>query len=59
MMDDIEAVGRFISSVGFPVVVSCYLLWRFSQVIENLSAQVSRLATIIDLKLGGHEHVSS
>jgi len=46
-----ELIG-LIGNVGFPVAVSAYLLIRLEKQITNLSASITKLNTIISIKLG-------
>lgn len=45
---DYEQFLGSISSVGFPILVSVYLLTKFTSTIERLSAEVGRLSISID-----------
>lgn len=43
---------NLISNVGFPVVVSAYLLIRLEKQINTLSNSINKLNTVISTKLG-------
>ncbi len=43
---------NLVSNVGFPVVISGYLLIRLEKQIIALSASINKLNTIISAKLG-------
>ena len=43
-----ESTLAAVSSVGFPIIVSVYLLTKFTATIERLSAEVGRLSISID-----------
>ena len=45
---DFEQIMTSISTVGFPILVSVYLLTKFTATIERLSAEVGRLSISID-----------
>lgn len=45
---DMESTLSAVSSVGFPIIVSVYLLTKFTATIERLSAEVGRLSISID-----------
>ena len=45
---DYEQIMTSISTVGFPILVSVYLLTKFTATIERLSAEVGRLSISID-----------
>lgn len=34
---DLDAIGRFISTVGFPIAVAVYLLWRLDPILRKLA----------------------
>lgn len=50
-METSELVN-LISNVGFPVVVSAYLLIRLEKQINTLSNSINKLNNIISTKLG-------
>lgn len=43
-----DEIINVVSSVGFPVLVSVYLLTRFSTTIEKLTLEITRLSASID-----------
>ena len=45
---DYEQIMTSISTVGFPILVSVYLLTKFTATIERLSSEVGRLSISID-----------
>ena len=49
---EINELVNLITNVGFPVVVSAYLLTRLEKQIFNLSSSINKLNTIISAKLG-------
>ncbi|MGL4772436.1 MAG: YvrJ family protein [Clostridium sp.] len=49
---DINEFITMIGNVGFPVAVSAYLLIRLERQIVTLAGSISKLNTIISLKLG-------
>lgn len=51
MEDFLKAVGN----VGFPMAVAAYLLIRIESKMDNLSASISQLSTILSIKLGGND----
>lgn len=51
-MMEINELFNLIGNVGFPVAISGYLLIRLEKNIENLTASINKLNTIISAKLG-------
>jgi len=49
---EINELTNLITNVGFPVVVSGYLLIRLEKQIVSLSSSINKLNTIISAKLG-------
>lgn len=49
---DVNELVTMIGNVGFPVAVSAYLLIRLEKQITTLSSSISKLNTIISMKLG-------
>lgn len=47
-MMDAEAALASVSSVGFPIIVSIFLLTKFTATLEKLSAEIVRLSQSID-----------
>lgn len=47
-----ETLLKAVADVGFPIVVTAYLLIRIESKMDNLSSSINRLATIISVKLG-------
>lgn len=47
-MDAYELLFNFVSNLGFPIVVSLYLLHRFERKIIELENAVQGLMTVID-----------
>lgn len=43
-----KEVGEFISRVGFPVAVACYLLLRMDYVLTKLTEAISDLSLFIN-----------
>ncbi|QAA35271.1 YvrJ family protein [Clostridium manihotivorum] len=43
---------NLVANVGFPVVISAYLLIRLEKQIISLTASINKLNTIISTKLG-------
>ncbi|KKL90208.1 hypothetical protein LCGC14_1906970 [marine sediment metagenome] len=50
---DVEIVERLISSVGFPVVVTGYLLWSRDRILKELRDAVRELTIYLRQKNGG------
>ena len=50
-----EAFVKLVSTVGFPIGVSIYLLVRFEEKIENLNKSISYLTAIISTVIGKYE----
>jgi hypothetical protein len=51
MEDFLTAVGN----IGFPIAVAAYLLIRIEGKLDNLSASISQLSTILSIKLGAND----
>lgn len=49
---EVNELVTLIGNVGFPVVVSAYLLIRLEKQITGLSTSINKLNTIISTKLG-------
>ncbi|AWK51585.1 hypothetical protein DIC82_11340 [Clostridium beijerinckii] len=49
---EVNELINLITNVGFPVVVSGYLLIRLEKQIVSLSSSINKLNTIISTKLG-------
>ncbi|WP_252217684.1 YvrJ family protein [Clostridium sp. VAP41] len=49
---DINELVSLIGNVGFPIVVSAYLLIRLKKQLNSLSTSINKLNTIISTKLG-------
>ncbi len=49
---EVNELTNLITNVGFPVVVSGYLLIRLEKQIVSLSSSINKLNTIISTKLG-------
>ena len=47
-----DAFVRLVSTVGFPIGVSIYLLVRFEKKIEDLNKSISYLTVIISTVIG-------
>lgn len=47
-MMDAETALASVSSVGFPIIVSIFLLTKFTATLEKLSAEIVRLSQSID-----------
>ncbi|MBU3179992.1 YvrJ family protein [Clostridium psychrophilum] len=50
-----DAFVKLVSTVGFPIGVSIYLLVRFEERIENLNKSISYLTAIISTVIGKYE----
>ena len=50
-----DAFVKLVSTVGFPIGVSIYLLVRFEEKIENLNKSISYLTAIISTVIGKYE----
>ena len=48
MNDSWQIVIQAIGSLGFPIVISIYLLTTFRKTIENLTSMISNLKDAID-----------
>ena len=51
MEDLLKAVGN----VGFPIVVAAYLLIRIEGKLDNLSASINKLSTILSIKINSND----
>lgn len=40
---DLDAVAKFLSTVGFPIAVSVYLLIRLDHTLRSLTAELTRV----------------
>jgi flagellar biogenesis protein FliO len=47
-----DAFVKLVSTVGFPIGVTIYLLVRFEEKIENLNKSISYLTAIISTVIG-------
>ena len=45
---DYDAVLQFIQTVGFPIAVCCYLLWKSDSDAEKHKAEVDQLSNAIN-----------
>jgi len=50
-----DALIKLVSTVGFPIGVSIYLLVRFEKKIEDLDKSVTHLTTVISAVIGKYE----
>ena len=50
-----DAFVKLVSTVGFPIGVSIYLLVRFERKIEDLNKSISYLTAIISTVIGKYE----
>lgn len=50
-----EEFFKSIADLGFPIVVSAYLLIRIESKLDKLSLSISQLATIISVKLNSND----
>jgi len=50
-----DAFVKLVSTVGFPIGVSIYLLVRFEKKIEDLNKSISYLTVIISTVIGKYE----
>jgi len=50
-----DALVKLVSTVGFPIGVSIYLLVRYEKKIEDLNKSISYLTTIISTVIGKYE----
>lgn len=46
-MEEMQSWATLISNLGFPVVISIYLLVRFERKIETLESTIQTLAEVI------------
>ncbi|WP_139902932.1 YvrJ family protein [Clostridium thermarum] len=44
-----------VANTGFPIVVAGYLLIRIEGKLDNLSASINKLSTVISVKLGSKD----
>lgn len=50
-----EDILKAVADVGFPIAVAAYLLIRIESKIDNLSASINQLSTILSVKLGSND----
>ena len=50
---------KAVADVGFPIVVSAYLLIRIEGKMESLTASINQLSTILSAKLGCNDERKS
>jgi len=50
-----DALVKLVSTVGFPIGVSIYLLVKFEKKIEDLNKSISYLATVLSTVIGKYE----
>ena len=50
-----DALVKLVSTVGFPIGVSIYLLVKFEKKIEELNKSISYLTTVISTIIGKYE----
>jgi YvrJ-like protein len=48
---DLDKLGRFISSVGFPIAIALFLLLRTDPVLRELTESINKLTIVIETKL--------
>jgi hypothetical protein len=46
-----EDLLKAVANVGFPIAVAAYLLIRIESKLDNLSALINQLSTILSIKL--------
>lgn len=46
---------KAVANVGFPIAVTAYLLIRIEGKMDDLSASISQLSTILSIKLSGND----
>jgi hypothetical protein len=46
-----EDLLKAVANVGFPIAVAAYLLIRIESKLDNLSASINQLSTILSIKL--------
>lgn len=46
-----NGLGNLIGSVGFPVVIAGYLVMRLDATLDRLTAEITRLAVLLDERL--------
>ena len=39
--------ARLIANVGFPIVVTGFLLWRLEEAIDNMAAEINAMALVV------------
>ena len=49
---EVNELISLIANLGFPVAISAYLLIRLEKNLNNLTASINKLNTIISTKLG-------
>ncbi|WP_235941227.1 YvrJ family protein [Paenibacillus puerhi] len=55
-MDNTQYLFTAVSQVGFPIVLTGYLLIRFEKKIETLTESISKLADVIIKKMSEESH---
>lgn len=50
-----EEITNFISTLGFPIGVSVYLLVRFEKKIEDLNVSINELTRVITTVIGNEK----
>jgi flagellar biogenesis protein FliO len=50
-----DALVKLVSTVGFPIGLSIYLLVKFEKKIEDLNKSISYLTTVISTVIGKYE----
>jgi YvrJ-like protein len=48
---DLDKIGRFVSTVGFPIAVALFLLLRTDPVLRELTESITRLTIVMETKL--------
>ena len=54
-MISLEEFLKAVGNVGFPIAVAAYLLIRIEGKLDNLSASIKQLLTILSIKIGGND----
>ena len=52
---DLNEILKYVSTIGFPIVVASYLLLYVTKEISDLNDAVTKLDTFIRIKLGGEK----
>nr|WP_159881396.1 YvrJ family protein [Paenibacillus puerhi] len=55
-LDNTQYLFTAVSQVGFPIVLTGYLLIRFEKKIETLTESISKLADVIIKKMSEESH---